>query len=822
MPNKINKPFRLSIVAASLIAMSSPSLTHAQAIEEITVTGEKIERSIQDTASSVAVFTASQIEESAIYDLQEVFDRLANVSSANSAEGFTIRGINDRQVGAAGSSSLASLHIDGAFISRNGILSGQKDLWDVAQVEVFRGPQSTNQGRNSLAGAIFIRSNDPTYEPEGQYRVAYGTDNTTTASFAYGGAIIKDQLAYRVSIDNQETDGFTKNITLDDDEIGSNSNTTVRGKLLFEPAAIDGLSILTTLSYSDNESGDNRSSLIDANGNEISPFDNLDFSNIPSTDDTTQFIATTEINYEINDNWSFTSISSYNDDERIRRDDDDRQATSGPASNNRIETNETFSQEIRFNFSSDKLNANIGAYYFSNDNDEDLDDILAVSAVQEAIAGDTGIALATFGLNNTNPNFGPIGLVPQLSAGLSQFGIPFPTSASAAQVASIASDASLLFDNPFLLTNSGDRDQSINNYAIFANVEYHINDFITVFTGARYDSERVRTSGVIIGSSLSSSAGATEVASLSNSIASTLNVPAAALALSPAIQGGVDLAAATFINSINSQIDAFNDADNNDSTNSFSAFLPKVGVTLNWTDNLNTSFSIQRAYRAGGAGVTSGGQFQFNPEFTTNYDFSLRSQWFDNRLTVNANIFYVDWEDQQVVAVDPSALSAAEVFTVNAGASSLFGFELETSFIVNDSFNVYANIGYVETEFEDFIVTVDDGTTTSDLSGNEFNNAPPVTASAGFSYDLTSKLRLQSDINYQDASFDDLANEFENDSRTLVNTKVTYRFNDALEVAVVGRNIFDREYIVQSDEFSQNSVVTGTPRTLLVQLQGKF
>ena len=309
---------------------------------------------------------------------------------------------------------------------------------------------------------------------------------------------------------------------------------------------------------------------------------------------------------------------------------------------------------------------------------------------------------------------------------------------------------------------------------------------------------------------------------MSNSIASTLNVPAAALALSQAIQGGVDLAAATFINSINSQIDAFNDADNNDSSNNFSAFLPKVGVTLNWTDNLNTSFSIQRAYRAGGAGVTSGGQFQFNPEFTTNYDFSLRSQWLENRLTVNANIFYVDWEDQQVVAVDPSALSAAEVFTVNAGASSLFGFELETSFIVNDSFDVYANIGYVETEFEDFIVTVDDGTTTSDLSGNEFNNAPPVTASAGFSYDLTSKLRLQSDINYQDASFDDLANEFENDSRTLVNTKVTYRFNDALEVAVVGRNIFDREYIVQSDEFSQNSVVTGTPRTLLVQLQGKF
>jgi len=190
-------------------------------------------------------------------------------------------------------------------------------------------------------------------------------------------------------------------------------------------------------------------------------------------------------------------------------------------------------------------------------------------------------------------------------------------------------------------------------------------------------------------------------------------------------------------------------------------------------------------------------------------------------LTINANLFYVDWEDQQVAVIDPNAVSAQEVFIANAAQSSLFGLELETSYIVNSVLSLYANAGYVETEFGEFNVSLEDNESL-DLSGNEFNNAPELTAAAGLSYDVTPSLRVQTDINYQDASFDDTQNEFENDSRVLVNSKVTYSFNDALEVAVTARNLFDREYIVRSDEFEDSTVVTGLPRTVLLQLQGKF
>ena len=85
---------KLTILASALLAMSNTSIAQESPVEEIVVSGEKVERSLQDTVSSVAVFNETQITESAIYDIQDIFDRLANVNGAEGNEGFTIRGIN--------------------------------------------------------------------------------------------------------------------------------------------------------------------------------------------------------------------------------------------------------------------------------------------------------------------------------------------------------------------------------------------------------------------------------------------------------------------------------------------------------------------------------------------------------------------------------------------------------------------------------------------------------------------------------------------------------------------------------------------------------
>src|SRR3546814_10188159 len=65
-----------------------------------------------------------------------------------------------------------------------------------------------------------------------------------------------------------------------------------------------------------------------------------------------------------------------------------------------------------------------------------------------------------------------------------------------------------------------------------------------------------------------------------------------------------------------------------------------------------TGFTVQRGYRSGGSSgnIARSATFSYDPEFTWNYELSLRSAWLDGRLTLNANAFYVDWKDQQVSA----------------------------------------------------------------------------------------------------------------------------------------------------------------------------
>ncbi len=745
-------PFQRTLLSSILIlSASGQAIAQGQEIEEIVVKGEKVTRSLQKTISSVGVLTSEQIQESSIYDIQEAFDRIANVNGAQGNEGFTIRGINSRAVGAAGTSGLASLNIDGAFISARGIRVGQKDLWDFDQVEVFRGPQSTNQGRNSLAGAIILRSSDPTFTPESAYRLSYGTDNTQIVSFAHSNALIEDELAYRISIDDQETDGFINNRTLNDDEYGGSSNTTIRTKLLYEPSAVEGLSVLATLSYSENESGDAFSSLIDENGASISPFDGDVFANIEGFENFDQTIAVIETNYDINDFWSVTSITSWNEGEYRRQDDSDRQAGAGPAFRSRSDDITTFTQEIRFSYNTDSLQGNIGFYYFDQEDDRDINDLIDQDVRQQILQ----IIPVSF---------------PQLS--------PFATTIAG------------LYPELVFVDRDGTVERDIENYAVFANINYDVNDFVTLFAGLRYDTEEVRNA--------------------SNEVRTIVTeLPDPAFFTAPLDQAVVQ---------VNALIASLADFEELENESDYSAFLPKVGITLNWNDDLSTSFTVQRAYRAGGAGTTTNRNFEFDPEFTTNYDLALRSQWFDRRLTVNANAFYVDWTDQQVQISEP--ISQLEFITVNAGESELKGAEIEISAIANDQLDFYANVGYVETEFTEF--PIDENLNNQDFTSNEFPNAPTLTASSGFVYRFNDDLRMQMDINYQEASFDNANNDLENDSRTITNAKVTYHVTPNIELAIAARNLFDKEYIIQNDVPRDNVVNIGQPRNLLFQIQGSF
>jgi outer membrane receptor protein involved in Fe transport len=242
----------------------------------------------------------------------------------------------------------------------------------------------------------------------------------------------------------------------------------------------------------------------------------------------------------------------------------------------------------------------------------------------------------------------------------------------------------------------------------------------------------------------------------------------------------------------------------------FEAFLPKMGLELAWTDDVKSAFTLQRGYRSGGSSTNTARStaFPFNPEFTWNYELSLRSAWLDGALTLNANAFYVDWQDQQVSV--NFGLNLYDFHTVNAGKSHLYGFELEAVHRVSSKFDWYASVGHTRTEFDEFTVNLGDVT---DLAGLEFPYAPHWTLAGGFNVRLMENLHLNMNASYRGSVYADTVVP-QSDARikpcTLVNARLAYEA-DHLDISGFVSNLFDEEY-AQFAVSGFPQAVLGNPR----------
>lgn len=225
---------------------------------DIVVTGERVARDLQSTYSSVDVTTAEELDRRAAPDrLEQVLALIPNVQPGAGDQAPTIRGQDSTGVllGAdaflGGSRPRTTVTIDGRPLTLNEFIYGLSSVWDVARVEVFRGPQTTTQGRNAIAGAIFIQTIDPTYDWQGRARLIGGNFDTGQASFALGGPIVTDQLAFRVAGDLRTSK--TSSSRIFDNVAGADPNKDdfglVRAKLLAEPAALPGLRVVLTYTH---------------------------------------------------------------------------------------------------------------------------------------------------------------------------------------------------------------------------------------------------------------------------------------------------------------------------------------------------------------------------------------------------------------------------------------------------------------------------------------------------------------------------------------------------------------------------------------------
>ena len=247
------------VAVAGQVTAAQIGLASASDDPEIIVTGERIPRRARETASSLIVVNESEIENAGYDRVDNLLGAIPNVQLGTGSEGPAIRGQDTTGAIQAlpgflgGSRARTTLVVDGRAATYNEFIFGTAPLWDVARVEVFRSPQTTTQGQNSIAGAIFVDTNDPTFRPEYRARLISGTHRTGQFSALASGSVAGDTAAFRLAGDIRYRRVSSRIV---DTIAGGNPNHDayglLRAKLLVTPPTMPATRLILT--YAHNES----------------------------------------------------------------------------------------------------------------------------------------------------------------------------------------------------------------------------------------------------------------------------------------------------------------------------------------------------------------------------------------------------------------------------------------------------------------------------------------------------------------------------------------------------------------------------------------
>ena len=243
--------FSMATVAAET-ENQTETTTDTETIERIVVTADFRESNIQNTASSVTVLGENDIALRNAQNLEEMVLATPNVnfsSGSNRARYYQIRGIGERSQYSEPINPSVGMIIDDVDFTGIGSVAS---MFDVEQVEVFRGPQGTKFGANAMAGVINITTKAPSEEFEASIKSTIGNYNTSALGLAVSGPAT-EKLGYRFAIEQFQSDGFIENDYLDKDDTNNRDELTVRSKFSYQ--ATDHLNVDVALFYFDFDNG---------------------------------------------------------------------------------------------------------------------------------------------------------------------------------------------------------------------------------------------------------------------------------------------------------------------------------------------------------------------------------------------------------------------------------------------------------------------------------------------------------------------------------------------------------------------------------------
>ena len=277
-------------------------------------------------------------------------------------------------------------------------------------------------------------------------------------------------------------------------------------------------------------------------------------------------------------------------------------------------------------------------------------------------------------------------------------------------------------------------------------------------------------------------------------------------------------------------------------SDTFEKFTPRASLSYDFSDAITGYASVGQGFKSGGWDMR-GDAFLvpqtvngYQPETVTTYELGLKGSLLDRRLTFASAAFYSDYKDQQITTQQVATLPATGIASVvdNAGASTIYGFELEGAAYLNDDITANFSVGYLHNEFDKFVTLVTG--TPVDISGTRKpQNSPEWSAYYGMTFHsddiLGGTLNVTPSLSYRSSYhlFDAPDPVLDQKGYVLADVAVIWKApNTHYEVGLFGRNLTGEEYKVGGYNFAGatfNNSITGfygPPRTYSVQLTVKY
>jgi len=379
----------VGILVAAAMSGAAALAQEERVLEEIIVTAQKREQSLQDVPASVSAITGDAVNDylGSGENIRALAGRVPSLqvesSNGRTQPRFYIRGLGNIDFD-NNANQPVSMVFDEIALENNVLRS--LPLFDIDRVEVLKGPQGSLFGRNTNAGIVKIDSVKPSFEQDGYAKVGYGSRDTILAEFAYGNQLAEN-VAARVSLKYLERDDWIDNtVNGPGDDFGAFDEFAYRLQFLFEPS--DTFRALVKL-HGFQQDG-THPQIFYANALEVGSdglrpgFDE----EIASQDGTASmdldhFGAAANLQWEFGDR-KFISITGYDTVDNFQRADVDggllsfdpadigalgRQVFFNVETGDGLDDHYQFTQEFRLSEQRDRLFYQVGLYYF----DEDID-----------------------------------------------------------------------------------------------------------------------------------------------------------------------------------------------------------------------------------------------------------------------------------------------------------------------------------------------------------------------------------------------------------------------------------------------------------------